>query len=122
MRSRWTNFLTDDGEKAGRDRESEFQELPAARSELLATWEAGWRTLFEAIEPLKDADLARTVRIRNEEMTVIRAIMRQVAHYAWHTGQIVLIAKHVKMGRKERWTYMTIAPGESMAFNSSKGL
>jgi hypothetical protein len=122
MRSRWTDFLTTDGEKPDRDRESEFAETPVIRADLLATWEAGWRTLFAALESLQPGDLERTIYIRNEPHTVIQAIIRQIAHYTWHVGQIVFLAKHIKTTRNERWNYMTIAPGGSQAFNRAKGL
>jgi hypothetical protein len=122
MRSRWTDFLTTDGEKHDRDRESEFAEAPVPRADLLATWEAGWRALFAALESLQPGDLERTVTIRNEPHSVIQAIIRQIAHYTWHVGQIVLLAKHIKTTRNEPWNYMTIAPGGSQAFNRAKGL
>ena len=98
MRSRWTDFLTTDGEKPDRDRDSEFEQPPATRAELLAIWEAGWERVFAAIEPLTDADLARTITIRGEAHSVLQAINRALAHYAAHTGQIILLAKHYKSG------------------------
>jgi hypothetical protein len=122
MRSRWTDFLTTDGEKPDRDRENEFAEQVVPRADLLATWEAGWRTLFTALESLQPGDLERTVTIRNEPHTVIQAIIRQIAHYTWHVGQIVLLAKHIKTTRNQPWNYMTIPPGGSQAFNRAKGL
>jgi hypothetical protein len=122
MRSRWTDFLTTDGEKPDRDRESEFAETPVPRTDLLASWEAGWRTLFTALESLQPGDLERTVLIRKEPHSVIQAIIRQIAHYTWHVGQIVLLAKHIKTTRNEPWNYMTIPPGGSQAFNRAKGL
>jgi hypothetical protein len=94
MRSRWTDFLTTDGEKADRNRDSEFVAPPATRGELMAMWEAGWKHVFDAVEPLTDADLGKTVTIRGEAHSVMQAINRQVAHYANHVGQIVLLAKH----------------------------
>jgi hypothetical protein len=94
MRSRWTDFLTTDGEKPDRDRDSEFLAPPATRAELLALWDDGWNRVFAAIEPLSDADLGRTVVIRGEAHSVMQAIQRQIAHYAYHCGQIVLLAKH----------------------------
>src|SRR6266581_1140732 len=95
MRSRWTDFLTSDGEKPDRHRDSEFEEPPKTRAELLDLWERGWKYLFDALEPLTDADLARTVTIRTEPHSVMQAINRQVAHYAHHVGQIVFLAKHL---------------------------
>jgi hypothetical protein len=122
MRSRWTDFLTTDGEKPDRDRENEFAETAVPRADLLATWEAGWHTLFAALESLQPGDLERTVLIRKEPHSVIQAIIRQIAHYTWHVGQIVLLAKHIKTNRHEPWNYMTIPPGGSQAFNRAKGL
>ena len=94
MRSRWTDFLTTDGEKPDRGRDSEFVEPPPGRAALLAVWEDGWQRVFDALEPLSDADLGRTVTIRGEPHSVMQAINRQLVHYAQHVGQIVLLAKH----------------------------
>ncbi len=94
MRSRWTDFLTTDGEKADRNRDSEFVAPPATREAVMAMWEQGWKYVFDAVEPLTDADLGKTVTIRGEAHSVMQAINRQVAHYANHVGQIVLLAKH----------------------------
>jgi hypothetical protein len=94
MRSRWTDFLTTDGEKPDRNRDSEFVEPPATRESLMALWDNGWRLVLAAIEPLTEADLSRTVTIRGEAHSVMQAINRQIAHYASHVGQIVLLAKH----------------------------
>jgi hypothetical protein len=94
MRSRWTDFLTTDGEKPDRNRDSEFVEPPATRESLMALWDGGWKLVFAAIEPLTEADLTRTVTIRGEAHSVMQAINRQIAHYASHIGQIVLLAKH----------------------------
>jgi hypothetical protein len=118
MRSRWTDFLAADGEKPDRDRESEFVEDVVPRERIMETWEAGWSAVFAALEPLSDDDLSRTVYIRREPLSVIEAIVRQVEHYGYHVGQIVLIAKHV---REEKWNYLTIPPGGSDAFNRGKG-
>ena len=107
MLSRFSDFLTTDGEKPSRDRESEFVDRDLPRAELMNLWERGWTCLFGAIGPLTDADLARTVIIRREPHTVFLALVRQTAHYAWHVGQIALIAKHL-VG--ERWSYLTIPP------------
>jgi hypothetical protein len=96
MRSRWTDFLTTDGEKPDRQRDGEFVEPPATREALLALWENGWRCVFNALEPLSEEDLKRTVTIRGEAHSVMQAIHRQIAHYACHIGQIVLLAKHFK--------------------------
>ncbi len=94
MRSRWTDFLTTDGEKPDRNRDSEFEKPPATRQELMRLWDDGWRLVFTAIEPLTEADLARPVTIRGEPHSVMQAIQRQIAHYAQHIGQIILLAKH----------------------------
>jgi hypothetical protein len=94
MRSRWTDFLTTDGEKPDRNRDSEFVEPPPTRESLMAMWDEGWSLVFGAIEPLGESDLGRTVTIRGEAHSVMQAINRQIAHYASHVGQIVLLAKH----------------------------
>jgi len=95
MRSRWTDFLTSDGEKPDRDRDTEFERSAAdTREAILAQWEAGWELLFSAIAALGPEDLGRTVTIRNEPHTVVQAINRQTSHYSAHVGQIVLLAKH----------------------------
>ena len=105
MRSRWTDFLTSDGEKPDRRRDSEFETPPATRAELTELWEAGWKCVFDALEPLSDADLARTVTIRGEPHSVMQAINRQMAHYAAHVGQIVFLAKHF---RSTEWRSLSI--------------
>jgi hypothetical protein len=122
MRSRWTDFLSSDGEKPGRDREGEFAEVVVPREQVMARWNEGWAAVFDALAALQPGDLEKTVRIRNEPHTVIQAILRQVAHYGWHVGQIVLLSKHIKTGRGEPWNYLTIPPGASEAFNRSKGV
>jgi hypothetical protein len=119
MISRWTNFLTTDGEKPDRDRENEFADRHLTRSELMDLWNHGWTVLFNALRPLTDADLQRTITIRNEPHTVFQAINRQTAHYNLHLGQILLIAKHL-VG--EKWNYLTIPPGGSKEFNKRMGV
>jgi uncharacterized damage-inducible protein DinB len=114
MRSRWTDFLTTDGEKPNRHRDSEFEEPPATRSALLATWEAGWACVFSALETLTDDDLARTVTIRGEAHSVLQAINRQLAHYPHHVGQIILLAKHFAHGR---WQTLSVPRRGSAEFN-----
>jgi hypothetical protein len=95
MRSRWTDFLTSDGEKADRHRDGEFErDAEDTREALLARWEAGWELLFNTVTSLQPADLGKTVMIRQEPHTVVQAINRQVSHYSAHVGQIVLLAKH----------------------------
>ena len=107
MLSRWTDFLTSDGEKANRGRDGEFIDRQLPRAELLALWERGWKCLFDALAPLTDADLNRKVTIRQEPHSVALAACRQMGHYAWHAGQIALIAKHLK---GESWRYLTVPP------------
>ena len=95
MRSRWTDFLTTDGEKPDRHRDTEFERDSAdTRDALMARWEAGWQLLFETIASLRPGDLGKTVTVRSEPHTVVQAINRQVSHYSAHVGQIVLLAKH----------------------------
>ena len=119
MLSRFTDFLASDGEKPWRDRESEFDDGAVPRAELMELWERGWRCLFDAVEPLTDADLSRVVTIRTEPHTVFQAINRQTAHYAYHVGQVVLIAKHLK---GDGWAYLTIPPGQTEEFNRKMGM
>jgi hypothetical protein len=114
MRSRWTDFLTTDGEKPDRNRDSEFADAPATRTALLEQWESGWAILFAALEPLTDADLGRTVFIRTEAHSVMQAVNRQVAHYAYHAGQIVLLAKH---SCGAQWNTLSVPKNKSAEFN-----
>lgn len=93
--SRWTDFLTTDGEKPDRDRDAEFEDAALSHEQLLARWERGWRTLFDAIDALREEDLVRTVVIRGEPHTVVQAVNRQIAHYALHVGQMLFLAKHL---------------------------
>jgi hypothetical protein len=116
MRSRWTDFLNTDGEKADRNRDSEFESPPSTRAELMAVWEGGWNCVFAALDPLTDADLARRVTIRTEPHSVLQAINRQLAHYPYHIGQIVYLARHWASGH---WTSLTIPRGQSAGFNAS---
>jgi hypothetical protein len=115
MRSRWRDFLTSDGEKPDRNRDTEFEAPPATRAELLAMWEEGWRLLFAALEPLGDADLARTVMIRTEPHSVMQAINRQMAHYSQHIGQIILLAKHFAGAS---WKTLTVPRKKSAEFTA----
>jgi len=115
MRSRWTDFLTSDGEKPDRNRDTEFEAPPQTRAELLALWEAGWKCVFGALEPLSDADITRTVYIRTERHSVMQAINRQIAHYAYHVGQIVYLGKSFA---GERWRSLSIPKNKSKEFNS----
>jgi hypothetical protein len=114
MRSRWTDFLTSDGEKPDRRRDEEFVDPPERREALLAVWEEGWNCVFNALEPLGDDDLARTVTIRGEAHSVMQAINRQIAHYSYHCGQIVMLAKHLN---HSAWKPLTVPRGMSEEFN-----
>ena len=114
MRSRWTDFLTSDGEKPDRQRDSEFIDPPHTREALLAMWEDGWNCMFKALESLTEADLRRSITIRDEAHSVMQAVNRQIAHYAYHCGQIVLLAKHLNRGE---WRAITVPRGESQEFN-----
>ncbi len=114
MRSRWTDFLTSDGEKPDRNRDSEFVDAPATRQQLMTLWDEGWQLVFAALEPLSEADLSRTVQIRNEPHSVMQAVNRQIGHYAMHCGQIVLLAKHFA---SDRWTSLSVPRNRSAEFN-----
>jgi hypothetical protein len=115
MRSRWTDFLTSDGEKPDRDRDSEFEAPPADRAAITLLWESGWAALFAALEPLGDADLGRTITIRGERHSVMQAINRQIAHYSYHVGQIVYVAKHFA---GDKWQTLSVPKKQSAQFNS----
>src|SRR5437016_8573273 len=114
MRSRWTDFLTSDGEKPNRNRDAEFEAPPTTRAELTEMWERGWKLLFAALESLSDADLTRTITIRTEPHSVMQAINRQIAHYSYHVGQIVYLARHFA---SEKWQSLTIPKKKSVEFN-----
>ena len=114
MRSRWTDFLTSDGEKPDRMRDREFEDHAVSREALLAEWEEGWARLFDALAPLTDADLQRTVIIRSEPHTVYQAMSRQVAHYAGHVYQILFLGKHLKGAE---WKTLSVPKGQSEEFN-----
>jgi hypothetical protein len=114
MRSRWVDFLTTDGEKPDRMRDGEFEDPQQTRAELLAEWEHGWQCVWDALTPLTDADLQRTVVIRGEPHSVYKAISRQVAHYAGHAYQILFLAKHL-LG--PNWKTLSIPRGQSEEFN-----
>jgi Protein of unknown function (DUF1572) len=118
MQSRWTDFLTTDGEKPDRNRDGEFEAAPATRGELLATWEGGWTALFAGIEPLTDADLSRTVTIRAEPHSVMQAINRNLTHCAYHVGQIVFVAKHFAAESTGTWTALTVPRKRSRDFTA----
>ncbi len=110
MRSRWTDFLTTDGEKPDRNRDTEFESPATSRAQLLVQWEAGWKYVFDALASLTDADLSRTVLIRSEPHSVTQAINRQLAHYSYHIGQIVFLSKHFA---STSWTTLTVPRGKS---------
>ncbi len=114
MRSRWTDFLTTDGEKPWRQRDAEFEPQTLTREALLAAWDDGWTVLFATLATLTDDDLARTVTIRGEGQTVLAALTRQLGHYAGHAYQIVLLAKHLQ---GPAWRTLSIARGQSAAYN-----
>jgi uncharacterized damage-inducible protein DinB len=115
LRSRFTDFLTSDGEKPDRDRDSEFELQPeTTRADLLARWEEGFGILFAALDALTEDDLAKTVAIRAEPHTVVRALDRALTHTAYHVGQIVFLAKHLAA---ERWQTLSVPRGGTRAFN-----
>jgi hypothetical protein len=113
LRSRWTDFLTTDGEKPDRDRDGEFVDPPATRQELLKMWNEGWDCLYFACGQLTDADLTRTITIRGEAHSVMQAIHRAVGHCAYHCGQIVMLAKHFQ---GEHWKSISVPRGKSKEF------
>jgi len=115
MISRWTDFLTTDGEKPERNRDLEFVMLPeTTKAEMIRYWEKGWQRTFDAIEPLRPEDLMRTITIRGQDHTVVQAINRQIAHYAYHVGQIVYLAKHFK---SNEWQSLSVPKNRSSEFN-----
>lgn len=115
--SRWTDFLTTDGEKEWRNRDNEFEDEHLSKAELTAHWNKGWQCLFDAIDPLTDNDLLKKIYIRGEAHTVVEAINRQLAHLAMHVGQIVFIAKMIA---GDDWISLTIPKGKSKEFNNQK--
>lgn len=116
MVSRWTDFLTSDGEKPTRDRDDEFYDNLTSKEQLVAVWEKGWQVFFNALKGLTEDDLLKFVTIRGERHTVIEAIERQMAHYAMHIGQIVYIGKQIK---GEEWESLSIPKGQSKAFTEA---
>jgi hypothetical protein len=116
MRSRWTDFLTSDGEKPDRNRDTEFEMNPGTtRADVMAWWETGWKCVFDAVDPLQPEDMGRTITIRGEAHSVVQAINRQIAHYSYHIGQIVLLAKHFKSAS---WKSLSIPKGQSQQVNA----
>jgi len=117
MRSRWRDFLTADGEKEDRYRDTEFEIIDSdSRNGLMRRWEEGWKLLFDTLENLNDGDITATVRIRHEPFLVTEAIHRQLTHYASHVGQIILLAKHFA---GDNWKTLSVAKGKSEAFNAN---
>lgn len=112
--SRWTDFLISDGEKTNRNRDTEFEMIGDTRESLMQFWETGWQTLFDAVEPLTAEDFGKLVMIRGEPHTIVEAINRQLTHYAYHIGQIVLLAKHF---RSTDWKTLSIPRNQSAEFN-----
>ncbi len=117
MLSRWTNFMTEDGEKSWRHRDKEFENKYFLKSELVSDWEKGWQCLFHAIEPLTETDLDHIIYIRNQGHTVTEAINRQLAHYSYHIGQLVFLGKLIK---GNDWKSLSINKGESSTYNIKK--
>lgn len=117
MMSRWTDFLTTDGEKEWRQRDAEFEQEHLSKAELLEIWEEGWKCLFTALEALKPEDLSKTIYIRNQGQTAIDAINRQLAHYPYHIGQMVFVGKMIQ---NENWESLSIPRNASQAYNSEK--
>ena len=118
MRSRWVGFPEADGEKPDRDRDTEFEAPPQGRAAVLGIWEQGWACVFAALEPLTEADLGRPTLIRGEKHSVLQAIHRQMAHYSYHVGQIVFLAKHF---RASAWQSLSIPRRGSAEFNRRVG-
>lgn len=117
MISRWTDFLTTDGEKSTRNRDQEFEEDVTSKQEMIVSWEKGWNTLFDALNSLENQDLLKNVTIRGEKHTVLEAIERQMAHYAYHVGQIVYVGKQLK---DESWKTLSIPKGKSEEYLQEK--
>lgn len=119
LESRFTDFLTSDGEKPWRQREAEFEDRRAGRDQVIEKWARGWGVLFEALELLTDDDLDRSITIRGVALTVCEALHRSLAHASYHVGQMTYIGK---MLRGEEWTYLSIPPGGSVAYNADPTL
>lgn len=117
MLSRWTDFLNSDGEKEWRNRDAEFENKISTKEQLLAKWEEGWKRLLDTLKELKEDDLQKIVYIRNQGHTVMEAINRQLAHYPYHVGQIIYIAKMVA---DSDWKSLSIPRGDSKAYNTKK--
>jgi hypothetical protein len=116
MLSRWTNFLTEDGEKPWRQRDAEFETAVTSKEEMLKRWEEGWAVLFGALNELTENHLGQTITIRSQPLFVVDAINRQLAHYSYHVGQIVLLGKWLK---GDAWQTLSIAKGKSQQYNQA---
>ena len=114
LHSRWRDFLTTDGEKPDRNRDTEFEMIADTRESLMQFWETGWQTLFDNIEPLTVDDFSRTITIRGEPHSIVEAINRQLTHYSYHVGQIVFLAKHF---RSAEWETLSVPKNRSAEFN-----
>ncbi|MFQ5704714.1 MAG: DinB family protein [Gemmatimonadales bacterium] len=119
LKSRFTDFLTSDGEKPWRNRETEFEARQVTQAELAEKWDDGWSTLFKTLDELSEPDISRTVTIRGRELTVLEALHRSLAHVSYHVGQIVYIAKSM---RGDDWEYLSIPPGKSTEYNRNPTL
>jgi len=116
MLSRWTNFLTEDGEKEWRKRDEEFNEVTCSKQDLLSFWNEGWKCLLDTLKSLKPNDLVKTVYIRTEPLLAYDAILRQLAHYPYHVGQIITLTKMIK---GDKWKGLSIPKGDSKKFNAA---
>ncbi len=114
MLSRWTNFLTEDGEKPWRRRDEEFENNQHSKDQLLLLWEEGWKVFLDTLQSLAEEDLLKTITVRTEPLSVVDAINRQIAHYSYHVGQIVYLARWF---RNTRWQSLSIPKGASEQFN-----
>jgi hypothetical protein len=119
MLSRFTSFLTEDGEKEWRQRDDEFEMHNSSKQQVIDTWNKGWQCCFAALESLKEDDLLKTIYIRQEPLTVVDAINRQLAHYPYHIGQIVFIGRMIK---DKSWKNLSIPKGQSLHYNTGSGL
>ncbi len=117
MMSRWTNFLTEDGEKSWRNRDREFEDVIRTKAELEAKWEEGWGCLFDALDTLNEDKFNQLIYIRNQGHTIVEAINRQITHYAYHVGQMVFLAKIIK---GSAWESLSIPRGQSTTYNKEK--
>ena len=119
MLSRFTNFLTEDGEKVWRNRDDEFEVHDYNKEQLIDLWNKGWRSFLDVLESLKEDDLMKTITIRKEQLSVTDAIIRQLAHYPYHIGQIIYVGRIIK---NENWKNLSIPKGKSQAYNQSSDI